>query len=135
MKYISNGGRNNSVSKLVSANSFTNSHMTPKKNMTSNISLRSINSGKKQDVAQFRMSKLYEGNQQIQKMRLKIANKIREKAQILREKTNVKFETDVRNFDKSAEKDIQGIFRDTRYRNRKEQRLGEWRNKKYKNQF
>lgn len=66
-------------------------------------------------------------------MRLKIVNKIREKAQFLREKSNMKFERDVRNFDKSAEMDVQQIFRDTRYRDRKEKRLGDWKDRKYRN--
>lgn len=39
--------------------------VTPKKNMTSNISLRSVNSGQKEDN---RMTKIYEGNKKIQKV-------------------------------------------------------------------
>ena len=60
-----------------------------------------------------------------------MVNQIKEKAQNLRETHEKHFESNVRVFDKKATKDLEGIFRDTKFDERKRERLGKWKSKKY----
>ena len=66
-------------------------------------------------------------------MRMNMVNQIKEKAQNLRETHEKHFENNVRIFDKKVMKDVESIFRDTKFNDRKRERLGKWKNKKYTN--
>lgn len=59
-------------------------------------------------------------------------NQIKERAQALKESSTKDFESNVRIFDKKANKDVEDIFRDTNYNQRKKVRLDKWKSKKYR---
>lgn len=65
--------------------------------------------------------------------RLKMVTKIKEQAQLLKEHKDKNFDTNVRVFDKRAKREVEHIFRDTKYDDRKRERLDRWKQKKYTN--
>jgi len=113
-------------------NSFDRQNFSPKRNLTSNMSKSSYKENNFDQSSANKYNKLYEKMNKIQKMRLKMVNKIKEKAQYLKDKSNKSFEANVRVFNQKAEKEIEDMFRETKFQDRKNERLETWKSKKYR---
>lgn len=60
-----------------------------------------------------------------------MVDQIKEKAKNIRESNEKNFENNVRVFDRKATQQVQHIFRDTNYEQRRRERLGKWKDNKY----
>ena len=65
--------------------------------------------------------------------RTKMMKKIRQKVEAIKQESDSKFdgENDPSTFNEQANQQLKDIFRDTRYNQRRKQRLLNWRDKKY----